>query len=477
MWRAPAACLVLAALGCTRARPAPEGPPDLAIVYGADLRGAVASPPRAAGGLARRATLVDRVRLSARALVQVDAGDVAPSPKDDPALADGPAREARARLALRAYRRMGVDAITAGERDLALGADRWRALCDEGKVPVVAANVVGADGRLMFPASRLVRAGPNAVGVFGVLEMPSGGWTAPPGVTVTDAPAAARAAVQSLRAQGARLIVGLFHVAGGAARAKEIAAAAPGVDLIVLGHDDDPAPPRAGGDSSPTAIVRAGLRGADVGRVDARLRAGGPPRLEDHLSPASPDVAEQLGVHMLVRVASGPIAATFNESVAAMKAAGLSTFGENWTYGSTALCAGCHTAQAAQWDTTDHARAFATLEKAGRSRDPACMGCHFTGFLLPGGAQNFESAAQFQDVGCEACHGPSVAHVASTNKRTGTSRAVDPMVCLGCHTPDQNIGSFTVTAAMQEVVGPGHGAGHGLPGTVPSAPSVAGNKN
>ena len=85
------------------------------------------------------------------------------------------------------------------------------------------------------------------------------------------------------------------------------------------------------------------------------------------------------------------------------------------------------------------------------------MGCHTTGFLLPGGAQNFESAAQFVDVGCEACHGPSVAHVASTNKHQGTIRTVDPLVCLGCHTPDQNVGAFDVAAAMKEIVGPGHG--------------------
>ena len=258
------------------------------------------------------------------------------------------------------------------------------------------------------------------------------------GVTVTDAAVAARGAVQSLRAQGARVIVGLFHVAGGRSRAKAIADATAGVDLIVLGHDGDSTPPRA---------VRAGFRGVDVGRIDVRLGGGGPPHLDDHLLPSTPDVAEQIGVRMLVRAAAGPIAATFAESIAAMKAAGISAFGENWSYGSTVLCAGCHAAQAEQWKTTDHAHAFATLEKAGKSADPACMGCHFTGFLLPGGAQNFESAAQFQDVGCEACHGPSVPHVTSTDKRKGTSRAVEPIVCLGCHTPDQNIGPFVVAAA------------------------------
>jgi hypothetical protein len=420
----------------------------VAIVYSGDLRGAVASPPHAAGGLARRATSVDRARTAARALVQVDAGDIAPAADDEPSLVDPAARTARARLALRAYRRMGVDAITIGERDLALGAAQWRALCDEAKVPVVAANVVGGDGRALFPATTLVRAGGIDVGVFGVLDLGAGA-PLPPGVAVIDPATAAGAAVRDLRAQGARVIVGLFHVAGGLARAREIADATAGVDVVVLGHDGSAAPPR---------FVRARPRGVEVGRVDLRLAAGAAPRIENHVLASSPDVADQVGVHLLARVDSGPIAATFAESVAALsKAAGVRAYGEGWTYGSTSLCVGCHPAQAAQWGTTDHAHAFATLEHAGKSRDLSCMGCHTTGFLLPGGAQNLESASQFVDVGCEACHGPSTAHVISLNKHTGTSRAVDPIVCLGCHTPDQNLGPFDVAAAMKEIVGPGHG--------------------
>ena len=160
-----------------------------------------------------------------------------------------------------------------------------------------------------------------------------------------------------------------------------------------------------------------------------------------------------------MRVSAAPIPATFAESVAALsKAAGARTFGEGWTYGSTPLCEGCHPTQAAQWRTTDHAQAFETLERKGHDREPACMGCHMTGFLLAGGPQNFETATtQFTEVGCEACHGPSVAHVLSPDKHKGTSRTVGPIVCLGCHTPDQNLGPFVVADAMKEVVGPGHG--------------------
>jgi hypothetical protein len=266
-------------------------------------------------------------------------------------------------------------------------------------------------------------------------------------VTVTDPAGAARAAVASLRAKGARVVVGLFHLAGGLTRARQIADAAGVIDLVVLGHDGPSTPPR---------FVRAG--GVELGRAEVRLAGSGPALIEDHLSALGADVPEQAGVRLLARLAAGPVAATFAESVAKLsKETGGRQYGEGWTYGSTPLCVGCHPAQAAQWRTTDHAQAYATLTRAGKAREPACMGCHVTGFLQPGGAQNLESAAQFADVGCESCHGPSVAHVTSTDKRKGTSRRVDPVVCLGCHTPDQNIGRFDVAAAMKEVVGPGHG--------------------
>ena len=380
--------------------------------------------------------------------MQVDAGDVVPSAEDEPGLGDPPARAARAALALRAYRRLGMDAITVGERDLMLGAVELRRLCDDAKVPVVAANLVGGDGQLLFPAHRIVGSGEDAVGVFGVLDPRGASWTPPAGVTVTDPVAAARAAVRSLRALGARVVVGLLHVTGGIAHGREIAVAS-GADLVVLGHGGPAASPR---------IVWPGVRGTHVGRVEVRFVGRGIRRLRINCSPRRPTCQSSpaSACSSAWPMVQSP---TFAESVRALsKAKGSRTFGEDWTYATTSLCVACHPAQAAQWQTTDHAHAFATLQRTGHGREPACLGCHLTGFLLPGGAQNLETAtAQFANVGCEACHGPSVAHVLASDKRKGTARAVDPAICLGCHTPDQNVGPFVVADAMKEVIGPGHG--------------------
>jgi len=396
--------------------------------------------------MARRATLVDRARVGARALLQVDAGDLTPKPEDETALTDLAARAARTRLVLQCYRRLGVDVITLGESDWALGGATLQSLAKEEKVKVVAANVQGKDGKLLFPAHESFEAGAVKVGVFGIFEDRPGAPPLPEGLTVTDPRGAAREATAALRAAGAQVVVGLFHVAGGAVRAQAIAEGAGKIDAIVMGHEVEQ-PPR---------FLATAPRGAEVGLLQVRLAEKGGATLEDRRLAASPDVPGQYGVMLLLRVQQ-PVFATFAESVAALsKAKGRPTYGEEWQYSATELCKACHPAQFEQWSTTDHAQAFASLSQ-GHEKEPGCMGCHMTGFLAPGGVQNLQSAVHVVNVGCEACHGPSVPHVTSADKHRGTSRAVDPVLCLGCHTPDQNRGPFVLADALKQIVGPGHG--------------------
>jgi 2',3'-cyclic-nucleotide 2'-phosphodiesterase (5'-nucleotidase family) len=141
----PLSLMVLA--GCSRHRPGPPAPPDLLVFYASGVRGAVASPATGNGGMARRATLVDRARVNTQALLQVDAGDLTPNVEDEAALKDVVARASRTRLVFQSYRRMGVDVVTLGETDWALGSATLQSLAKEEKVKVVAANVLGKDGK------------------------------------------------------------------------------------------------------------------------------------------------------------------------------------------------------------------------------------------------------------------------------------------------------------------------------------------
>ncbi|HEX4459207.1 MAG TPA: cytochrome c family protein, partial [Polyangia bacterium] len=129
------------------------------------------------------------------------------------------------------------------------------------------------------------------------------------------------------------------------------------------------------------------------------------------------------------------------------------------TYVGTAACISCHRAAADFWRATKHARALETLEQVHRARSPACIGCHVTGYLQPGGTDDVEVATtRLRDVGCESCHGAGSAHVAAPSAAGKIARAVSASVCLGCHTPDQTNAGFDDAAFRGAILGPGHGA-------------------
>jgi Cytochrome c554 and c-prime len=413
--------------------------PSLTIVLTSDVGGEL-------GSLARRATLVDEARAQSGVLVQVDAGGLLPTLE-----LEGLSR--RARLLLAAYARMGVDALIPGKSELALGPDKLRSLANAAGVPVLAANLVSANGETVFPALRVVQTGNWPIGIFGIVEFPEAesAIMSPWGLRTTDPIVAARAAVASLHAQGAKFVIGCLHVPGGTARAHTIAALSGAVDVVVLSHGGDPEN-QGIGEGTSRRVFLAGQGGGTVGRIDVRTVGGR--RVMQHRELHTANVPEQVGVALLLRIDAAPVLAHPPED-APKPHHGIF---ERWTYASTNGCALCHEREVQQWMTTDHAHAFATLRDAGRATDPACLGCHMTGFLRPGGTQYLDTATiSFPDVGCEACHGPSADHVGSVNKKTGTSRTVDPVVCLGCHAPDQSVEPFDYAAARQKIIGPGHG--------------------
>jgi hypothetical protein len=430
-------------------------------------------PPITTGGLARRATIVDRARLASNAVVQVDAGDFLPLPTDEPRdpIAPTPKDVARGRDAtIEALRRIGMDAVTLGARDLlSPDARKLVAAFEKGKVVVVLANLVGKDGKdgkadaSVFATERMIDAKGTPVGVFGVAAMSEKdrlamqkktGWRldAPGGV--------ARARAAALRQGGAKLVVALVNVSGGAS-----------ADEILDGADVDVAIV-AGGDAPATAplvgkrplVIRPVDPAGRVDALDVRVTgADGPAfKLEPRTVPLPTEVPEQLGVNLISRALT--TRTIDGEKILAEQAkkkhvapGALRDLYEAWDFASTKACGYCHEKAVAQWQTTDHAHAFATLKDGKREGDPACLGCHTLGWLQVGGTKDFAmSRTQFADVGCEACHGPSALHVRSPNKKEGTSRTVDPVVCLGCHTPDWSRG-FDPVAAMKLVVGPGHG--------------------
>ncbi|HEY0705883.1 MAG TPA: multiheme c-type cytochrome [Polyangia bacterium] len=479
-------------------RALPAGLPPgrlLTVLHTANLRGEYDNHPL--GGLARRATLVAEtakaLKASGGALLHVDVGDaflpltLPSNPPDDPAPDPGEVNR-RARLLATGLGKLRLDAFVPGEADLQLGWKTFRSLVQAAKLPVLLANVVDGKQRQPFEGSRIVTVGGIRVGLFGVLDLPEDQRKplTDAGLVLTDPAAAAQASASFLRHNGAEIVVGLCHLHGGLAAARAMALNVGGVDAFIIGHEgrmlEDPvAVPMPGADpaAGTPVIVEAGERGRFVGQLDFHIGAF----IAGFTVPRAGAAVTADGSwldHQLVRLneqfLSDPAMSAFlapyrtvNRQRAARRLpVGLSartgTDGklaegvtEQWTYGTTPGCRLCHAEEHTQTALTAHAFSLQTLERKARNRDPGCLACHSTGFDVPGGTRNVETAnLYFGPVGCESCHGPSVVHLRS-RKKSDTKLKVPESVCLTCHKNEHSPEPFDYPAALKAVLGPGHG--------------------
>ncbi len=99
-------------------------------------------------------------------------------------------------------------------------------------------------------------------------------------------------------------------------------------------------------------------------------------------------------------------------------------------------CRECHLEICEQLDKSGHMRAFATLVATNDEFDPECVRCHVVGFDHVGGYLSPTKTPTLVNVACEACHGPSEAHVQSQAKTPGGK--VSPEFCVRCHDPDNS---------------------------------------
>jgi len=129
---------------------------------------------------------------------------------------------------------------------------------------------------------------------------------------------------------------------------------------------------------------------------------------------------------------------------------------EGSEYVSNRKCRVCHSFEYKSWLDTPHAHSLEVLhtadpkkieEMAARAgvkltgpawENETCLGCHTTGFKLPGGypaADTLKNSA-LAYVTCEACHGPGSKHVAAdmAHKKLLINTQPTEAMCRQCHT-------------------------------------------
>ena len=98
-------------------------------------------------------------------------------------------------------------------------------------------------------------------------------------------------------------------------------------------------------------------------------------------------------------------------------------------YVGSAGCKTCHAEAHKTWSLSSHARATADLAIDHQQQNPACLQCHATALGEPGGYP--QASVDLAGVGCEACHGPGEGHPG----RAMEMQPAGPQACGACHTP------------------------------------------
>jgi hypothetical protein len=375
-----------------------------------------------------------------------------------------------------------------------------------------------AGERETLSGSTLRQVGALRLGVVGISDLRGPDGALPDGIRVVTEPSeAAPSEVRSLRARGADVVVALLH--GERRFGRRVAGEIEGVDFLVQGGLDAlaPSPPS---DGEGAVIVSAGRQGQGIVVIDLWRRGDGPWRdvspwtrdaqrsrlgaavaelrerirsWEADRSVDARDVAEQRArlerLESELRALDRPPSTAGNVFVARYEELGPESPREpsvrailegldrrvndhnrrifaDWMpepapagsphYVGSQACAACHGAAVRWWRGTPHGRAYETLTSRNKNYNLHCVGCHVTGYLRPGGS-TVTHVESLQDVGCESCHGPGSAHVASPAGAAGrVVRAPTADVCVGCHNAEHS-DRFHFETYRQLLIAPGHG--------------------
>jgi hypothetical protein len=346
---------------------------------------------------------------------------------------------------------MGYAATTVGQGDLFMGREYLLALAAETGITLVSANIHDeSTGELLVEPYVVVDRAGVRFGITGVLDRTVDIRTRKgvdsSGVTVSASNEALAAILPELMGKSDYVVV-LAHMT--TKRATWLAEEVPGLDFVVVGNQAQKAaePFEVGG----AVFIQSGNRGQSI--ADYRLRfnsAGGYDGYEgsvvtlDDKVPADASMALKLKEHKAA-------VETLNKELAAERASqreerrrGADAYVEA-CLGAEASCVRCHSEQYDSWKETPHATAFATLQEAFQSTDPACLRCHTTcqlGLKQDGSVQVPEN---LRGVQCESCHGIGTEHA-----RDGSYGAIKVETCLSCH-DEENSPDFDLATYLPKV--------------------------
>jgi hypothetical protein len=397
------------------------------------------------GGLGRRYDLIERMKRQGLPLALFDLGSLA-----EPLSARGGPVESRVKfnVALQALSAMKYNAIALSADDLRQGITEtlleYINLNDGPKV--LAANVVPEQ---VFEAaikpSLRTSAGPIKIGVAAVLDPDTyNALNDPDKQSLTVKPP--QEFLQDVLADLEKdTHVQILMVQGPPAKAKELAQAFPGFDVVVgTSESVDPDADAVMLNDGKTFLVQVGKKGKYVGVIGL---------FQD---PKQKYRYRRITLNQGFKNAEPMLELIDKEFPNELKARnvvedypkhGFVGGAEGATFIGAETCKTCHQNTFAKWMTTKHAQAFDDVlkKKPNREFDAECMSCHTTGFEYVSGFRSAELTPFLKGNQCENCHGPGSKHAEEPDNKdyrnflTQTVANADQNhLCNRCHDEDNS---------------------------------------
>ena len=292
------------------------------VPAGSDLAGL--SARRNIGGIARRATLVKRLRedihRSGAEVWLVDAGD----------FSDGTpfSTEYHGEADIAAMNATGYNFATLGNHEFNNPLARLKNLLALIKYPMLCANAIEtATQKPLTQAYDVREIQPLKIGIFGIVTHEAATYPAgKEGVTILDEIKTSQEMVRTLRPK-VDIVIAISHA--GENLDEKIAAAVPGIDVIVGGHSHSRLPfgdfiwhsdQLKGKEVNGTVIVQAHQWGGELGRLDLLFEkddqgAWHVDRYRARLIPVTADIPEDPEIAAIIDRFWKPISSRFGEVI------------------------------------------------------------------------------------------------------------------------------------------------------------------
>jgi len=395
-------------------KPFAMGRPDLVLLVTGGSNGMMETcncPGPMPGGLARRSGLARSYRAAFDSVFMLDCGDmfwVEPS-------------DLRNGYVLQGYGQIGYDAVVLGDQEWA--SDTLATFLKRGDLTYLASNV--AKSRLA-PHRSVTSV---VTRQFGRAKLAVLSYLAPKAFRFTMGKAAENFPLRDLAHLAKRIdtlqreghvVVVVVH---GEVEEVEQVAADSGADLVIRGHTTRCAVALRRVGTTPVAKI-GGYQ--YVGVLAMKVSGGGQ---IDAIEYRVELVTEHWPLDTrLIQTYQAYAHVAMREALDVRLIDGLK-------YVPSATCGACHKKQFAAWSASAHARAYKTLQRAGRTGDPNCITCHTTGFGTKSGFYTLAKTPKLANVNCQDCHRFNITDDHKSKSFASARRRVDDDVCTTCHTP------------------------------------------